>query len=589
MLHGGASEPLQPRARRSHLSPQPRALDSTQYCDGPPAGILQWKVDERAQRLAPYKSWAVDGCGAGDDISQLVLSTKNGVLTAEERDLVQLDATELVKRLSTGQYTAVQVLTAFLKVAFRLQQFTNCLTEVFFGEGLDRAKELDAHFAKYGKVVGPLHGLPVSIKDHILLKGHDTSAGYVAWAGKKIADKDAVAVHILREAGAVFYAKTANPQTLLALETENNIYGTTRNPFNLKLSPGGSSGGESALISGHGSPLGIGTDIGGSVRIPAAFCGLYGLKPSVARLPHAGLVGSHDGMEAIIGAVGPIAKSARDLNLFCKVMLDAEPWFLEAPLLRMPWREDVVRGVGMPEKLCFAILWDDGVVHPHPPITAALKRTKQALEAAGHEVIDWEPVDDQFAWNLIHKLYFLDGGKEYRETFAEGGEKPIPAARWIMDQIERPHEPYTPGECFELNAQREAFRLKIIQHWNATKGPKTGRRVDGILAPTHPTLATPHRTIRWWGYTSYWNLVDYPGAIIPMGKFDPEAYVETDPMPAPRNETEKFISSQWSPPTYSGAPVAVQLVGRRHHEEEVLAMLNKVEDALENYKKSHPM
>lgn len=82
--------------------------------------------------------------------------------------------------------------------------------------------------------------------------------------------------------------------------------------------------------------------------------------------------------------------------------------------------------------------------------------------------------------------------------------------------------------------------------------------------------------------------MDYPGAVLPMGRFDPKAYVETDPMPAPRNETEAFISSQWNPPTYSGAPVAVQLVGRRHHEEEVLAMLNKVEDDLENYKKSHP-
>jgi amidase len=102
-----------------------------------------------------------------------------------------------------------------------------------------------------------------------------------------------------------------------------------------------------------------------------------------------------------VGALGPIATSARDLALFCRVMLQYKPWLVEPPLLEMPWRQDVADGAETPAKLCFAILWDDGVVLPHPPILDALKRTKDALVAAGHEVINWQPFDHALAWDLI--------------------------------------------------------------------------------------------------------------------------------------------------------------------------------------------
>lgn len=121
-------------------------------------------------------------------------------------------------------------------------------------------------------------------------------------------------------------------------------------------------------------------------------------------MPHAGLMGSHDGMDAIIGALGPIATSARDLALFCRVMLQYEPWLVEPPLLEIPWRQSTVEGEGLPKKLCIAILWDDGVVRPHPPILDSLKRTKEALIRAGHEVIDWQPVDHRYSWDLIVSL-----------------------------------------------------------------------------------------------------------------------------------------------------------------------------------------
>lgn len=314
--------------------------------------------------------------------------------------------------------------------------------------------------------------------------------------------------------------------------------------------------------------------------------GLYGLKGSVGRLPHAGLEGSHDGMDAVVGALGPLATSARDLALFCRVMLQYEPWLVEPPLLEMPWRQNVIDGVGIPKQLSIAIMWDDGVVTPHPPILDALKRTKEALIAAGHDVITWEPLDHQEAWDLITRLYFLDGGEEYRETLK--GEPVVPQSEWILSQVPNDGKPFTIAETFKLNLARETFRARVAAHWNQTvRRTSTGRPVDAVLCPAAPTLAPPHDTTRWWGYTSYWNLMDYPAVVFPTGRFKARDYTPTDVsgelslgITRPRNAVEEFVRGQWVPRTYDNASVSLQLIGRRLNEERLLGILGVMEDAV---------
>ncbi|KZT08664.1 amidase [Laetiporus sulphureus 93-53] len=545
--------------------------------------IARRKTADRQARLRQWPHWQLKEAVPNSitDVSNVPTSQ----LTAREHEIVHQDATSLVERLRDRRYTAVEVLEAFCHVATIAQDLTNCLTEIMFEEGLARARELDQYLRRTGQVVGPLHGLPVSIKDHIRVKGCDGATGYVTWAYHKVAPQDAVAVDILRKAGAIIYVKTANPQTLLSLETNNNIYGRTSNPFNRALTPGGSSGGESALIALHGSPMGIGTDIGGSIRIPAAHMGLYGLKGSVGRLPHAGLEGSHDGMDAIVGALGPLATSARDLALFCRVMLEYEPWLIEPPLLEIPWKQSLTEGKGLPEKLSIAILWDDGVVAPHPPILDALKRTKDTLIAAGHDVISWIPIDHKEAWDLMLKLYFLDGGEEYRETMKH--EPMVPQTEWIMSQVPNEGKPYAAEEIFRLNVSREAFRTRIAAHWNDTRWrTATGRPVDAVLSPVAPTLAPPHDTTRWWGYTSYWNLLDFPAAVFPIGRFRAGSYVPLDvtdefvASPNARSAEEQYVRRQWVSQTYDNASVSLQLIGRRLNEERLLGVLSVVEGAM---------
>jgi amidase len=174
--------------------------------------IAARKKADREAILAKYPDWRVTEPGAGvTDVTKLVVSK----LSQLEREIVFQDASSLVSNLASSKYSAVQVLTAFCKAAVASQDLTNSLTEIFFEEAFERARQLDEHLRTKGKVVGPLHGLPVSIKDHILVKGHDTATGYASWAYKTIADHDAAVVTILREAGALIYVKTANPQTLL--------------------------------------------------------------------------------------------------------------------------------------------------------------------------------------------------------------------------------------------------------------------------------------------------------------------------------------------------------------------------------------
>ena len=215
-------------------------------------------------------------------------------LSTEEIEITETDAVDIVEKTSLGIWSAEEVTTAFCHRASLAHQLTNCLHETFFEAAIKDAKGLDEYYAQHKAPIGPLHGLPVSLKDQFHVKGVETTMGYVGWIntfeGKKGTGKEKVfeseMVKELRSSGAVLYCKTSVPQSLMTGETVNNIIGYTTNPKNRNLSCGGSSGGEGALIALRGSPAGFGTDIGGSIRIPAAFNGLYGLRPSAGRMPY---------------------------------------------------------------------------------------------------------------------------------------------------------------------------------------------------------------------------------------------------------------------------------------------------------------
>ena len=315
-------------------------------------------------------------------------------LSDREVEITETDAPGILSHTMTGRWSARNVTAAFCHRAALAHQLTPCLHEIFFDQALAAAATLDTYFERHGAPCGPLHGLPVSLKDQFHVRGVNTHMGYVGWIGTfegQAAPQPAESemVRALRRLGAVLFCKTSVPHTLMSGETFNKVVGYTWNPRNRLLSCGGSSGGEGALIALRGSPLGFGTDIGGSIRIPAAFNGQFGLKPSSGRLPYEGMANSMDGQSTVLSVVGPLASCVRGLRLAVTALLAQEPWLTDPMVHELPWRdakEAQTRAQLAAGRSCFGMVWEQAGVAPHPPITRALRIVSRTLERLGHKV-----------------------------------------------------------------------------------------------------------------------------------------------------------------------------------------------------------
>ncbi|CAG8978766.1 hypothetical protein HYALB_00012498 [Hymenoscyphus albidus] len=503
----------------------------------------------------------------------LDLPERSGVLSARELEITGLNAWELLPKLADKSFSAVEVTEAFCRRASVAHQVTNCLALVMFKSALERAKELDEYLERTGKPIGPLHGLPISIKEHIEVEGTPATAGFIAWVDD-VSKNDALVVKILRDAGAIFHVKTANPQALMSIETDSNIYGRTTNPYNRNLSSGGSSGGEGSLLAMRGSALGIGTDMGGSIRVPASFSGIYGLKPAIARNPHGGLAGNYGGMESIVGVVGPLTHCVKDLRLFQEVVLASEPWNIEPSLVRMPWNPEG-KDMQLPKKLKIGIIWDDGVVQPHPPITRALKTTVDALKSSGHEIIDWDTSLHDDIQSTVWQMFFLDGGKEVFDVFREGNEGPVKCIEFALrgGPYSTPRH-YTVEESWKINSERTKQQTAYASMWNETG-------VDFIIAPSNPAAATAHDETGWDGYTGVWNGLDHTAVVFPVTSVQQTDTYENFPRlrkePLGERDLHYIDAYKNGPSKYANAPVALQLITRKHTEEKALKAVELVE------------
>ncbi|KAH6622086.1 amidase signature domain-containing protein [Boeremia exigua] len=470
---------------------------------------------------------------------------------------------ELLRSLSTGQISAVQVTTAYLHRAAVAQGLSNCLTELLPSLSLDRARELDAYYEEHQCPIGPLHGLPISLKEHLGLQGLRCTTGYIShW--DNIAKEDAHIIQVLRDAGAVFHCRTTVPQTMMHLETDSNLYGVTTNPYNSNLTSGGSSGGEGALIALGGSCIGIGSDVGGSIRCPAANCGVYGLKPTAFRLPTDGwgyMMAAADSVETVLG---PLSTSLQGLKICMKTIIDSEPWLVEPALIPMPWRS---YSVPTDRPLRIGVLWHDGIVRPHPPITRALKLVVDKLKAHKVEVIDFAPYLHDEAWAILASLYYPDGGEADSEDIASSGEPWRPLSQWIIKDNPCVKK-LSIGELTYWSEEREAYRKEYASHWN-------NLHVDALLCPVGPGVAPKHNTARYWSYTSQWNLLDYPGLVFPVCTVDKEQDKWTGDEP-PLGELDKDNRELWDPEEFHGAPVGLQLVGRRFEDEKIVGILEHI-------------
>ncbi|OTB06795.1 hypothetical protein M426DRAFT_318506 [Hypoxylon sp. CI-4A] len=487
----------------------------------------------------------------------------SGWFTAEELAITNQTALQLLDKLASGALKSETVTRAFCKRAVAAHQLTNCLSETCFERAIATAKSLDAHLEKTGKPVGPLHGLPISLKDNFNLKGLDSTVGFASHVGDP-AQYDSVLADVLREAGAVFYVKTNVPTAMMIAETVNNVFGRTVNPANRRLTSGGSSGGETALLAFRGSPLGVGTDIGGSLRIPAACTGTFTLRPSFGRFPTLRCRSGMPGQEAVQSVNGPLTRNIEDLAFYSKTVVDAEPWHLDPRCLPIPWRD-----VKLPAKLKIGVMWNDGVALPTPPVTRALRHAVEKLKAAGHEIVRWSSEDQAEGTKLLGRMFLADGGKAIRRELDRTGEPFRPE----MDMYATARE-LGALEYWQLHLDRQAFQKRYLDRWLEAG-------IDALLCPTTPYSTVENGKFRHVGYTGVFNVLDYSCISFPTGiTVDKSVDLAPDESYIPLSDMDKAIQTEYNPDSVHGMPINLQLVAQRLEEEKCVEMCKVVLNTL---------
>ncbi|KAF4310423.1 Amidase [Botryosphaeria dothidea] len=497
-----------------------------------------------------------------------------GILTAEELHITEdYDAVGLAAAIAARKYTSVAVVTAFCKRAIIADQVSCCLSQWFMDEAVARAASLDEHLARTGETVGPLHGVPVSIKEHMAIAGHTSSYGYVSTTEHM--DADAQMIGILRSLGAVFYVKTNQPQSIMHLESDSHL-GRVLLPHNINLSAGGSTGGEAALIALRGSVLGVGTDIGGSVRGPAGFCGIYGFKPTCYTLPMEGFLPHGFAAELnVLCSTGPMCTSLRDMDFFMRLVLSTQPHLSDPLVFPTPWT-----GAKTPlpahRPLQIGLMLTDGAITPQPPVTRALRWAQQRLAPLSTVALKpYVPHRAAHAMQLIRRMYWPDGGAAVRRALQAGGEPMHALTQHVLADAEAPAE-LSATQVSAQRVERDAFRRAFARDWRE-------QDVDVVLCPVFVGPACAHDSALYWNYTALWNFVDYPGAVFPTpvvaGRKGEERYGEAEA--GVLSEECAHVRRLWGETDFLGAPVDLQLVAPKHFDNLLFGALEVVKEALE--------
>ncbi|KAJ5999932.1 hypothetical protein N7481_000341 [Penicillium waksmanii] len=515
--------------------------------------------------------------------SSIQVIRSSGILTADELSWTETtDIRDLVSLITSRRVSSEQLTTAFCKRAAIAQQVTKCLTEIFFERALANARALDEYLERTGKVIGPLHGIPVSVKDRFDVKGADTTVGWVGLINKPAKTSSSI-VQLLESMGAVMYVKTNIPQSLMMSDSYNHVFGQSVNSFNHALISGGSSGGEGALIGSCGSILGIGTDIGGSIRVPSDLQGLYSICPTTGRVPwDCSILHQH---YLVPPVAGPMSTSLSTSEYFMERLLASSPWNIDPAAIPIPWRKELATPP-TDRKLKLGVVFDDGVVKPQPPVARAMRETVQALRDAGHEVIEWDTTLHTPATNLWTKAILGDGGAHCRKLCAIIDE---PLIEGMVVGTEEDMLSFVERE--KVEEEKYALQTQMLAQW-------VDAGIDALLMPVLPWVGYKPKTwvksSQWLGYTAMWNLLDYAAVTVPVARADKQidggdagwkGHVG-------RNESDEFNHSQFAGlddiDLVDGMPICVQIVGGRFGEEKAVAV-GKAVDELMNKTPFHPV
>lgn len=504
-------------------------------------------------------------------------------------NLTDLSATELAAGIREGQYCAVEVVEAHICRIETVNDDLNAVVIPLFDQARQQAQAADAS-QRRGEPLGPLHGVPVTIKEQYRVAGTQTTLGATNKIGNIYHDEGPL-VTKLREAGAIILGKTNIIQTLAGLECDNRVYGRSQNPFNHDRSPGGSSGGEAAIIAAGGSPLGLAGDYGGSIRVPAHFCGVQGFKPTSGRLSNGDFPPDllSGGQETVIPQPGPIARTVADLQLAMEIFAETSLGTTPDMVPPVPWPD--------PEKVLVAGLrigyyTDNGYFPASPALRRAVKEAAETLQGLGASVAPFTPPDPAEAVRIFLGSASANGGGDYKRLL--GNEKPIPQVGGLFQGFSIPpllqmllpkimrarsqgHLAYL-IECmgrvsaeayWELVEARTAYRAQFAQ--SLEEGG-----FDAILCPPYALPAVTHGSTEHlfpaMTYGLVYNVLGAPAGVVAATSVQPGE--ESDRVVS---RDMANITAQQVEQGSAGLPVGVQVVARHWREDIALAVMAALE------------
>ena len=451
-------------------------------------------------------------------------------------EITYASATELARAIRRRKVSSQEVIEAHLRRIEEVNPKLNAMVQLTAESATAQAQKADQALAK-GEIVGPLHGVPFTVKDSIENAGVITSGGTKGRA-EYVAEKDATVSARLKDAGGILLGQTNVPEFVMAYESANLVYGRTNNPYDLSRTPGGSSGGESALIAAGGSPLGLGSDSGGSIRLPAHFAGIAGIKPTSGRVPRTGHYPRFNGLQDSLFQIGPMARFVEDLSLSLPII--SGPDWIDHAIVPAPLGDP--KDVDL-TSLKVAFHTDNGIMAPTDEIDRVVRECAKALSDAGIRVEEARPKGIEGSNALSEKIFGADGGAGLRlELEKAGTAEPSPFITHYFDK----------GAGRELDG---AGLASALSEWDDFRSSmlSTMETYDAILCPANSLPAVPHGTsidddvYIGFSYTVTHNLTGWPGVVVRAGA------------------------------TAEGLPIGVQIVARPWREDVALALADHIE------------
>ena len=506
--------------------------------------------------------------------------------TASSSNLTQLSATILAELFRGGTVSAREIVDAHIRKVEAVNGRLNAVVVTLFESARSRAAALD-EMRTQGKQLGMLAGVPFTVKESFDVVDTPTTLGLTTRT-RHAAVSDAAVVQAFRSAGGILLGKTNLFQMLMFNETDNPVYGRTNNPWDDSRSPGGSSGGEAAIIAAGGSALGIGSDIGGSVRLPAHSCGVHAIRPTSGRLSMTGHP-TQAGQRALVPQPGPMARHVEDLELAMRVF-NSEP--VAAGLqASAPTRLGNAARVPM-KNLRVAFFVDNGVTRPAPAIRRAVVEAATVLTERGAHVEEWTPPEIADATGIYLGLLFADGAASARRTIKRS--KKDWRIRGLLQSTGLPHGFLSLGALFlrALGQRRIAAGMAQIgrrsadQYWKLLERQSRyaarfcesldANAYDAILCPPDALPALRHGSGFWLGdclsYTTLPVLLNLPAGVVAATRVRSDEESDRPSTLDIEDRTALHVERG-----SAGLPVGVQVIARQWREDVVLAVMRNLE------------